>query len=88
MNPISYILKLFDGPPGLDYGYFKTRRAACRGAEMFLEENKFIEACSVFLREIELRLDEISEFDNEKHKILSLFEKFKEIELNLFQRYY
>jgi hypothetical protein len=90
MNPISYILKLFDGPPGLDYGYFKTRRAACRmhGAEMFLEEHKFIEACNVFLREIELHLDEISEFDKDKHKILSLFEKFKDIELNLYQRYY
>ena len=90
MNPISYILKLFDGPPGLDYGYFKTRRAACRmhGAEMFLEEHKFIEACNVFLREIELHLDEISDFDKDKHKILSLFEKFKDIELNLYQRYY
>jgi hypothetical protein len=58
------------------------------GAEMFLEEHKFIEACNVFLREIELHLDEISDFDKDKHKILSLFEKFKDIELNLYQRYY
>jgi hypothetical protein len=62
--------------------------AACTAQKCFLEEHKFIEACNVFLREIELHLDEISEFDKDKHKILSLFEKFKDIELNLYQRYY
>jgi hypothetical protein len=49
----------------------------------FLETYNFLEGCSLYLREIELQINENIDSNNEKHKIQSLFKKFEDFERHL-----
>jgi len=84
MNPISSIKSLFDESDRNGLRYLKRDWDGNTYEETFLEELNFIEASNTFLSEIKLQLVEIGDFNKDKHKIQSLFEKF---EFNLIQRY-
>ena len=55
--------------------------------EIFFEDNNFIEASDLFLREIELLVNEDIEFNKDRYKIENRLKKFEDIELNLNQWY-
>ena len=56
-------------------------------AEQILDDKRFIEASDLFLKEIELLVNENTDFNKDKHKIQSLLKKFEEIERELVIRY-
>jgi hypothetical protein len=51
------------------------------------EDSRFFESCSCYLREIELQLNENIDFNKEKYKIQSLFNKFKDFQWTLLHKY-
>jgi hypothetical protein len=53
----------------------------------FLQDHHLIVASDLYLKEIELKIDGISDFNKDKHTIQSLLEKFEEIEFELVERY-
>jgi hypothetical protein len=53
----------------------------------FLKDHKFIEATDLYLKEIELIVNENIDFNKDKHNIQNLINKFDDIELELSKRF-
>ena len=81
MDPISFISSLFCTKPKRHY--VDIIQGAITMKELSLRDYRVIEASSIFLKEIELLVNENTDFNNDKHKIQSLLQKFEDIELEL-----
>jgi hypothetical protein len=81
MDPISFISSLFCTKPNRHN--VDIIQGATTMKELSLRDYRVIEASDIFLKEIELLVNENTDFNNDKHKIQSLLQKFEDIELEL-----
>jgi hypothetical protein len=86
MNPVTIIHSLFDEPKySLQLTSIKYNGKTFE--EGFLEDYNYIEASDLFLREIELLVNEDIEFNKNRIRIEDRIKKFEDIEWDLYQRY-
>ena len=72
---------LFGTKPHRHYVDINKGTTTCK--ERILRDYRIIEASDIFLKEIELLVNENTDFNNNKHKIQSLLQKFEDVELEL-----
>ena len=88
MNTITCIMNLFNKPYNQPRRFLKeTHDESFTFQDEFLQDHHLIVASDLYLKEIELKIDGISDFNKDKHTIQSLLEKFEEIEFELVERY-
>jgi hypothetical protein len=89
MNTISCIMNLFNKSDIKPRSFLKNEhyQSLVPFEDEFLQDHHLIVASDLFLKEIELLINEISDFNKDKHKIQSLLKKFEEIEVELDERY-
>jgi hypothetical protein len=73
LTNIPYICKIYIGYDNQDY----------TDEEFILEQNRYIEASDVVLKEMELLVNGDIDLNKEKHKIHSFLKTFEDIEYNL-----
>jgi hypothetical protein len=88
MNTITCIMNLFNKPYNQPRRFLKEiHDESFTFQDEFLQDHHLIVASDLYLKEIELKIDGISDFNKDKHTIQSLLEKFEEIEFELVERY-
>jgi hypothetical protein len=91
MNTITFIKSILDDNIywGREYIFHSNIRYEGKTMEeIILDDKNFIEASELFLKEIELLVNENMDFNKDIDKIKKLLKKFEHIEWNLDRRNY